>query len=330
MQTQAHRAEVLRILDTLAQGGYLDRTARSVSVWMGAYSPSKRVFGLAKLRFEALPSSAHGLRASLQAVAAPAPPGTVAAWSEALLHLAWFALAATTLAVSLGSTSICCGRMLPLPRPLMWQRAGLLPPPALRVLELLLGAAQVAAAWAYVAVLVAAARLPSAGGVAGAAFHRLYEDVTADARILLPAKEEPAEGLGWSAGAGSMHAAGVTGGEAEEIPCGVVLPTQLWTMPVWALPDSTHGWHAFGQSLVCSLLLESLHWFLWYTTHPCCMSHAAVCMLSAMTSSKLHDWARLKSREAPYTPSACMSSVVHNSTVIHLKGRAPQTHHHCM
>lgn len=259
MQTQAHRAEVRRILDTLSQGGYLDRTARSVSVWLGAYSPSKHVFGLAKLRFEALPSSALGLRASLHAIAAPAPPGTVAAWSEALLHLAWFALAATTLAVSLGSLSICCGRMLPLPRPLMWQRADLLPPPALRVLELLLGAAQVAAAWAYVAELVAAARLPSAGGVAGAAFHGLYEDVTADARILLPAKEEPAEGVmpGWSAAVGSMDAIGVTGGEAEEIPCGVVLPTQLWTMPVWALPDSTHGWHAFGQSLVRSLLLES-------------------------------------------------------------------------
>lgn len=262
MQTQARRGEVLRIFDVMAQGGYLDRTARSVEVRMGVYSPGQRIFALVKLFFESAPTSAVILRPSVHAVAASAEHGTVAAWTAALLHLSWFALAAGALSWPLRTLydrfkgAPPAPAAPPTPRP---PRERLLDPPAVHVLDALLAVAQAATAGAYVVALAVMARLPSAEDVGAAAFNRLYQDVGADARILLTAKEDLAtdgEPV-WQAGTGDTMidagaASGATPGQ-QEPACGVLQPTQLWAMPVWALPSSTQGIHAFGRDLVCSV-----------------------------------------------------------------------------
>lgn len=253
---------MLRILDVMAQGGYLDRKARSVEVQMGVYSPGHRMFALVKLFFESSPTSTFIMRPSVHAVAASADHDTAAVWTASLLHLSWFALTGVALSSPLrtlydrfrGSPSAP-----DTPTGAAPPRKRLVDPPAVHVVDAMLSVAHVAAAGAYAVALTLTARLPSAEAVGAAAFNRLYQDVEADARILLPAKEY-AEADGepvWQAGAAvaavdAAAAAGAAPGQ-EEPACGVLQPTQLWAMPLWGLPSSTDGMRAFGRDLVCSL-----------------------------------------------------------------------------
>lgn len=252
MQTQRSQREVLRILSVLAEGGYLSHASRSVDLRFGSYHPKHDMFGLVRLRFEAHPSSAYTLRPVVRAIKAAAGRGGAALLVPLLLHLSWFVLAALTFHACLRSAVSHRTN----PEPAMNERQGwslsslASAPPGLRrrMLHLLLAAAQAAAAVAYVVVEIATARLPTPHRVRHAALQSVYQDVNADARVLLPAKEAPPAGVGGM----KVDVAEAATSDESQLACGVELPWQLWNTPAWALPDNPLGMQAFGRDLVRS------------------------------------------------------------------------------
>lgn len=239
----------MRILNVLAEGQYLDHASRSLELRFGFYESSRHVSGLVKLHFERGQGTAYTMRPILGAITAAARRDRVALFIAAFLHTSWFSLAASTIYMCFRSLLRLCTHMslqqtihghahLQLPAAAVMPGGS-----AVWLLDALLAAAQAAAACAYVVALVTAARLPAPHSIGTAALRSIYHDVNADARVLLPAKQTSLSG------AGAAGVAGMQQGQ-DELSCGVMRPSQLWSMPAWALPDSSRGVHAFVGQLV--------------------------------------------------------------------------------
>eukprot|EP00892_Ulva_mutabilis_P012434 jgi/Ulvmu1/9563/UM053_0052.1 len=238
-ETSQRREPILRLLRVLRDGVFIDSRTEHLMATFATANTAQQATASVTLSIRSLPAGKYSMHALVQAIRPARYAQGVTGGTRLALDLAalaslalWPCLLCRRLFVA-----ICCawtgspsGRSQQTSMP--GRVTDTLIMPGCSVITACIAALQAAAACTLVATMVLSRGVTRAA--AGA--HAVYADLTAEARVTLPAKAG-----GFSSLDADVAGAAQLPGAADVPQCPTGAALAVWSMPVWARPDDDRG-----------------------------------------------------------------------------------------